>query len=264
MNQRIISDDEVIIPDLRPTEPVEVVERKLQTPSIISGNPVIRGYVIGADQSVSALLNQSEGFAETENTKKADFFVFTGGADINPQLYNEEPLQYTHPYIRRDEFELEWYANIPDRTLKFGICRGGQLLNVLSGGSMFQHVDGHQKYHEIYDLRSKRMITASSVHHQMMRLGDAAKLLAVGNQSTFRMTQTETFKILESFQQWSDPEVAWYENTNSLCVQGHPEYSGAKSPFGRYCMDLVREFFSGHSDDLNDSLDDILPHNLLS
>jgi putative glutamine amidotransferase len=260
MHPRIISDDDVIVPELLPTEPnkLPVIVPALSTPNVIIPEVnKIAGFVVGYDSAVSALLYRSEGFKEARNAKDADFFVFTGGADIDPALYNEKPISGTAFYRRRDEAELEWYANIPDGVLKFGICRGAQLLNVLSGGSLYQDVDGHHKPHQIYDLRTKKLIRSSSIHHQMMLVGEGGVTLATANESTWRFTQDKKFQLITDFKSWTDPEVVWYEETNSLGVQGHPEYSGSDSEYGKYCMGLVKEFFYGPH--IDDDIDDIFP-----
>lgn len=258
--QRIIADEDVVIPELVPTELGKITpQTSLFSPTVITPSTAakIAGYIVGSDSSVSELLDKSPGFMEVMTPSKADFFVFTGGSDISPELYGEEPHQFTHAYKDRDKYEVEWYNRIPEGTLKFGICRGAQLLNVLSGGSMYQHVDGHQKYHKIYDLRTKMLVHASSIHHQMMKVGNGGFILATANESSFRFTSDKKFKLIDDFNPWTDPEVVWYEETNSLGVQGHPEYSGYNSEYGRYCMALVKEFFTGAQ--LDDDLDDILP-----
>ena len=65
-----------------------------------------------------------------------DLVVFLGGEDVNPKLYNEEVLPCTRFNEKRDKFEIDVFNNF--KTVpKVGICRGGQLLNVLSGGAMW-------------------------------------------------------------------------------------------------------------------------------
>jgi len=65
--------------------------------------------------------------------------VFTGGADVSPFMYGEKKLSVTCNDEHRDEQEklfFERYTKVP----KVGICRGGQFLNVMNGGKMWQHV----------------------------------------------------------------------------------------------------------------------------
>lgn len=82
-----------------------------------------------------------------EYIDRVDALVLTGGADVDPLLYLEEP----HPKVGmtdpiRDEFELAlieeaWNQKKPI----FGICRGLQLLNVASGGTLYQDLSQYDK-----------------------------------------------------------------------------------------------------------------------
>ncbi len=71
-----------------------------------------------------------------------DGLIFSGGGDIDPQLYNEA----YHPSVylvdaERDAFELALAkAAIAARIPVLGICRGMQLLSVASGASLITHV----------------------------------------------------------------------------------------------------------------------------
>ena len=73
---------------------------------------------------------------------RLDGLVLTGGGDVEPSRFGEEP----HPKTalvsaERDGLELE----LVDRALRdevplFAICRGLQVLNVALGGTLHQHV----------------------------------------------------------------------------------------------------------------------------
>ncbi len=71
-----------------------------------------------------------------------DGIVLTGGRDIEPMRYGQDP----HPYLgttdpHRDEFELELARSAFDRAMPMiAICRGMQVLNVALGGTLFQDV----------------------------------------------------------------------------------------------------------------------------
>ena len=68
--------------------------------------------------------------------------LLTGGGDVDPAFYREE----RHPSIDdaepgRDEFELDLARRAMDANLPMlAICRGAQVLNVASGGSLIQDV----------------------------------------------------------------------------------------------------------------------------
>lgn len=157
-------------------------------------------------------------FKQTFKNDRPDLVVFLGGEDIDPALYGEPRLTQTRSINpRRDAMEkgkFELYKGIP----KVGICRGGQMLNVLSGGSMFQHVDNHTNSHGVVDLLTEDYMEVTSTHHQMMVPGEGAEVLAIAWEATQRLSGTK--REQPDF----DTEAVWYEKTNSLCFQPHPEY----------------------------------------
>jgi len=121
----------------------------------------------------------------------ADGLFMTGGADIDPALYNEEKLDCcgTVEYDR-DKSDI----NLMKAAMKFKkpilcICRGCQLGNVVLGGSMYQDIPTqfsdkvrHSNYDEymnesahtvdivkgtpLYDLLGKETIGVNALHHQ--------------------------------------------------------------------------------------------------
>jgi len=71
-----------------------------------------------------------------------DGFVFSGGGDVDPIYFGEEPLVRLGEITpRRDSFELA-LARIALAGNKpvLGICRGLQLINIAAGGSVHQDI----------------------------------------------------------------------------------------------------------------------------
>lgn len=119
-----------------------------------------------------------------------DGLVLTGGPDVNPPLYGEEPH---HPRLKpalleRDEFEIEFVRVAHARGLPIlAVCRGMQVLNVALGGTLLQHVDPEDGYlrhstgsptpafHDVDivddDLKVwlGSRLTVNSLHHQGIR-----------------------------------------------------------------------------------------------
>ncbi|MEK4404391.1 gamma-glutamyl-gamma-aminobutyrate hydrolase family protein [Sporosarcina sp. FSL K6-6792] len=83
---------------------------------------------VGLEQDVDQLIELFDGL------------LLSGGNDINPMLFNEEPHEYLGVVSpSRDSSELE----LARRMLKtgkpiLGICRGLQVLNVAVGGTLYQ------------------------------------------------------------------------------------------------------------------------------
>lgn len=179
-----------------------------------------------------------------------DLVCFTGGADVSPSLYGEEILPKTRIDTERDKVEtkvFETYKNIP----KVGICRGGQLLNVLSGGRLWQHVNNHSGSHKCINLvripntaLSMKEILVTSTHHQMMRAGEKGVVIGIsvaGNADRGLATEYLTASEDKTHPRY-DTEIVWYPETMSLCFQPHPEYNQA-SDCTNYFHGLIDHFF---------------------
>jgi hypothetical protein len=197
--------------------------------------------VIGPDHSVSNIFYRSPDF-NIDNTSDPDIVVFTGGADINPLIYNQKPIPQCGSILYdRDKREIEAfhkYRDIP----KASICRGGQLLNVLSGGNMFQHVNNHMGNHPVVDLTGifPRGLVTNSCHHQMMVPGPDGELLAYTEKRSDVYLADPNAKLVVPD---VDPEVIYYSSTKSLCYQAHPEWVGPETDNHRYFLELIKYLF---------------------
>ena len=82
-----------------------------------------------------------------------DGIIFSGGIDIDPERYGAERHPATDPaQAHRDNGEFRLLEAALDRDLPtLAICRGFQLLNVLRGGDLIQHLPeevGHEGHRE--------------------------------------------------------------------------------------------------------------------
>jgi putative glutamine amidotransferase len=80
-----------------------------------------------------------------------DALVVSGGRDVDPARYGQEPGEHTDsPDLKRDALEDALYSAAIRADLPFlGVCRGQQVLNIHQGGSLIQHlpdVVGSNKY----------------------------------------------------------------------------------------------------------------------
>jgi putative glutamine amidotransferase len=81
-----------------------------------------------------------EGIEETLDA--VDGLLFSGGSDLDPQLYDQEPHGETigvHPGRDRAELALLEAALARDMPV-LAVCRGSQVLNVARGGDLVQHL----------------------------------------------------------------------------------------------------------------------------
>lgn len=156
---------------------------------------------------------RGRGWEIVDSIFDADLVQFTGGADVTPEIYGE-PNSASYNDLGRDleeagVFALALRMDIP----MAGICRGGQFLNVMSGGKMHQDVSGHAVHngHFAYT-EDGRKIKVSSTHHQIIDLGPHpnAVLLMWGEEKVFPDVP--------------QVEAVYYPNTNCLCFQPHPEF----------------------------------------
>jgi carbamoylphosphate synthase small subunit len=173
---------------------------------------------------------------------KAQVFLFPGGPDILPVLYGEKPLKKSSYCLDRDLVEVALFRQIPRNMPKIGICRGAQLLNVMCGGSLYQHVNGHQAgNHGLWDARSKKVFEVTSTHHQMMIPPAHARILGWAAEATSKETEhSTTMTGADDVLAYDDPEVVWFKDEHCLCYQPHPEY-GCKTDRD-YFFDLLDSY----------------------
>jgi putative glutamine amidotransferase len=146
----------------------------------------------------------TEGIDETLDA--VDGLIFSGGSDIDPELYGSEPHPETGEAHRvRDDGELALLNAALERDMPvLAICRGSQLLNVVRGGDLVQHlpdVVGHDGHKEIPTVFSEHGVTidegtmlhglvgehspVKSHHHQGFgRVGDGLRVAAHAEDGT--------------------------------------------------------------------------------
>jgi putative glutamine amidotransferase len=74
-----------------------------------------------------------------------DGLLLTGGADLHPERYGQPSRGSMTMEPDRDALEHEaWTVAQARRVPVLGLCRGFQAINAFSGGTLLQHVDGHQ------------------------------------------------------------------------------------------------------------------------
>ena len=142
----------------------------------------------------------------SEYLKLCDGFLFCGGNDISPLLFNEELLtDKGQTDWSVDQFHLEFMKLILTTSLPvLGICRGMQVLNLALGGTIYQdlsflgneHLCHMQNSSSRSDASHKITISKNSIlyeslgnsyavnsyHHQCIRnLGQGLKITAIAS-----------------------------------------------------------------------------------
>ncbi len=168
----------------------------------------------------------------TKALPDVDGLLLPGGWDVDPSFYGErrdEKLGDTDPEL--DETELALFGQAREREIPvLGICRGQQVINVAMGGSLVQHLEGHEvrslgRRHlahtidveptsELGRAAGEHKVRVNSLHHQ------AIKRLAAGLQQTAR---------------GEDGTVEGVESNDGLivAVQCHPEELTTDLPWAR-------------------------------
>lgn len=175
--------------------------------------------------------------------KDPDLICFAGGTDINPAIYGEKPAGCDQWDEARDAFDISQFKKYAGKVPIVGICRGGQLVNCLNGGRLWQHVDNHTSSHYI-QTHTGEQIFVSSTHHQMMIPADDEGVVLA-------WTQRATIKQREKYM-WStsnpktsdnvDPEVIYYSKHKHLCFQPHPEFGPDSCE--KYFFKLVHKYLT--------------------
>ncbi len=198
-------------------------------------------YIIQGNRRYSQMF-RDRGWEVVDSPEEADLLQFTGGEDVSPFMYGEASHPTTHSRKMRDDYELHLYENALGVKAMAGICRGGQFLNVVNGGKLYQDVDRHAigGTHAMKIEGGVCIIPVTSTHHQMMRAGKEGNVLAYAHLSEVKehMLDGKVHRV-----EGGDPdvEVVLYPNTNCLCFQPHPEFERAPEECTDYYFELLGE-----------------------
>lgn len=178
--------------------------------------------------------------SKADDPLKADFVVFTGGADVNPIYYDEERHPLTRIDSRRDEEDLKLYELCLNNGIPmFGVCRGAQFLHVMNGGKLYQDVDNHVGDHAMWDTKANKIIRkVSSVHHQMCIRNPTGGMIVLADSG--KATKRWKNPTDTAHGSHMDVEAFFYRDTCCLGVQGHPEYKGYNE-FMKWTLDQINE-----------------------
>ncbi|HEY5266843.1 MAG TPA: gamma-glutamyl-gamma-aminobutyrate hydrolase family protein [Acidimicrobiales bacterium] len=173
----------------------------------------------------------------TEMVDHLDGLVLTGGADLDPATYNHEPDPDLGPVEPdRDAWEIALLAAARKKDIPvLAICRGLQLVNVVFGGTLRQHVeldngaghpqwdvDGHEFTHRVNVLEGSvasqlydEEIGVNSLHHQVVeKVGEGLIVSAKASDGEIEGLETPDGRIVAV--QWHpellkkpDPTFQW-------------------------------------------------------
>jgi gamma-glutamyl-gamma-aminobutyrate hydrolase PuuD len=146
-----------------------------------------------------------------ETLDAVDALLFSGGSDLDPELYDQEPHDETIGVVpERDRAELALLSAALERDMPvLAVCRGSQVLNVARGGDLVQHlpdVVGDEKHKHTPGTFSDHDVTlepdsqlgrllgerapVKSHHHQGFgRVGDGLRVAAHAEDGTIEAVE---------------------------------------------------------------------------
>ena len=166
------------------------------------------GYVemVQAAGALAVLLPPDRAEAAAEAVARVDAVIVAGGPDVDPAAYGEPRDARTGPpAAERDAWEAAVLsAALEQGTPLLGVCRGMQLLNVVLGGTLVQHLDGHTGTpgrfgeHRVTPVGGTLLAgllpephTVPTYHHQAVaRLGEGLTVSAHADDGTVEAVET--------------------------------------------------------------------------
>jgi putative glutamine amidotransferase len=149
--------------------------------------------------------------------------VIAGGADIDPAAYGADP----HPLTgepRRDRDDAEFA--LVEAALKLdlpvlGVCRGMQVLNVALGGTLHQHIEGHNEAPGVFGHTDIAVTPGTRLHtilgdhtnvqchhHQSLdRIADGLRVTALAPDGTVEAVEMEGARFVVGVQSHPEQDI---------------------------------------------------------
>lgn len=186
--------------------------------------------------------------------ERLDGLIVTGGGDINPTLYGEEPhLKLGAVYPGSDLYEKELILNFLKLDKPFiGMCRGLQMLNISLGGTNYQDLES-QFEGTLY--QHKQMALRTHRTHSVV-LEEGSELLSIMGEKSFHVNSfhhqgiKDVSKELKIAARAADGLVEALESENHQFVMGiqwHPEEfavqgdEASKKIFDRFVKECAKD-----------------------
>jgi putative glutamine amidotransferase len=175
-----------------------------------------------------------------ETLEALDGLLFSGGADLDPGLYDQEPHEETFGiHEERDRAELALLEAALERDMPvLAICRGSQVLNVARGGDLVQHlpeVVGDEKHKHTPGMFADHDVTVEDGTRLASLLGDRAPVKSHHHQGIGRIG--EGLRVAAHAEDGTVEAVEDPDRRFALGVLWHPE-AGEDA---RLFEELVRE-----------------------
>lgn len=193
------------------------------------GLPMILPHILG---------KEIEQYAE-----EIDGLYMTGGYDIDPLLFDEEPHQNLGTVIpQRDLFELSLIKKMLKRRKPIlGVCRGCQILNIAVGGKLYQDIyaqmDSELLQHAqkapsahgshfvnilkeslLYRLTGQEKLRVNSRHHQANRtVIDTFQISGQANDGVIEAIESKEYPFVLGLQ-WHPENMAMENDPHAIKI----------------------------------------------
>jgi putative glutamine amidotransferase len=173
---------------------------------------------------------------------QCDGLMLSGGEDVDPFLYGEEPLPEIGKIVpERDQIEI----NVLDLFVKqrkpiLAICRGCQLVNVAFGGDLYQdipcqipsainhsqkaprgyptHSIAVEKESLLYQMMGQDTLLVNSYHHQSIKtLASSLLATAVSKDGVIEAMESKQYPFLLGVQ-WHPEGMAILQNKSAKMI----------------------------------------------
>ncbi len=156
-----------------------------------------------------------------------DGIMFSGGVDIAPFLYGQDPdIECDRYFLHRDNMEIALYHAARKKGIKIlGICRGHQLINVACGGDLIQDT----RFLKSTVAHRNKDDARDTEHYCEFNEGSIlSKVVSSGKQIVNSHHHQFIDKLADEFKATAhslDGVIEGYESEDKkvLCVQFHPE-----------------------------------------
>jgi len=182
-----------------------------------------------------------------EDPKKFSLALFTGGADVTPSLYKEKGAALCFSDIYRDLVDKAIYDMCTaNKVKKIGICRGLQFINVMEGGKLIHHLDGHEGGQHLFEcFKDDKLRKVNSLHHQMVIPPKNPMKAVVVGWSAAKLSKNY-YGNNDERTDWKGPEVeaVIYPRGSACGVQYHPEMMDKGSPGRTFFVEMAQDLLN--------------------
>ena len=166
----------------------------------------------------------------TKIIRTIDGLVISGGADINPEYFDEKPIPELGKVVPlRDEYDVQLIRIAHAHQVPIlGICRGMQVMNVVFGGSLYQDIDAQ---YDGFSMKHNQDEPKNTATHDVV-IKDNSRLAKIVGAETLKVNSVHHQAVRRvaagfyesAFAQDGICEAIESDYYHEIGVQWHPEH----------------------------------------